>query len=194
MKSIAAVSLTILIIAGCNNSKAVSSAGGPAAPPAKTVTSKAVTSEDVTSKDVTSKDAASIGKPPAGPDSKKSGVLEIKEKMFIAQTNEIYLNPKDYLGRTVKLEGLFKLEQNQGNSASPYCFVIRYGPGCCGTDSNAGFEVAWPDTEKPYPAPDEWVEATGTLSSYDENGYPFLYLALSQLNVLKKRGAEFVTQ
>jgi uncharacterized membrane protein YcgQ (UPF0703/DUF1980 family) len=196
MKSIAAVSLAVLIIAGCNNSKAesvsASAVGVPAAPPAKTVTSKAVTSEDVTSKD-----AASIGKPPAGPDSKKSGVVEIKEKMFIAQTNDIYLNPEDYLGKTIKLEGLFKLEQYQGNAASPYCFVIRYGPGCCGNDGNAGFEVAWPDVTdaaKPYPAPDEWVEAIGTLESYEENGYPFLYLALSQLNVLKKRGAEFVTQ
>jgi uncharacterized membrane protein YcgQ (UPF0703/DUF1980 family) len=34
-------------------------------------------------------------------------IVEIQEKMFIAQTNDIYLNPEDYIGKTIKLEGLF---------------------------------------------------------------------------------------
>ncbi|MDR0451936.1 MAG: hypothetical protein LBH15_02720, partial [Treponema sp.] len=74
-----------------------------------------------------------------------------------------------------------------------YCFVLRYGPGCCGFDGNAGFEVAW-DEAGPYPAEDDWVEAVGVLTSYEEDGYPYLYLALSSLQVLNERGAEFVTQ
>jgi hypothetical protein len=123
-------------------------------------------------------------------------VIEIKEKMFIAQTNDVYLNQEDYLGKTIKLEGLFKAEQYDKN-APPYCFVLRYGPGCCGSDGNAGFEVAWNKEEtasKSYPQEDDWVEAVGVLKTYEENGYPYLYLALSSLNVLEKRGAEFVTQ
>jgi zinc transport system permease protein len=120
--------------------------------------------------------------------------LEIREKMFIAQINDVYLNPEDYLGRTIKLEGLFKSEQYGEQS---YCFVIRYGPGCCGNDGNAGFEVAWDNpasSEGVYPDPDEWVEACGVLQTYEEDGYPYLYLALSSLTVLDTRGAEFVTQ
>jgi len=120
--------------------------------------------------------------------------VEIKEKMFIAQTNDVYLNPEDYLGKTIKLEGLFKHpESDYGN----YCFVIRYGPGCCGTDGNAGFEIAWePRDQAPvgYPSIDDWVEAVGVLKTYEEDGYPYLYLALSSLTVLDKRGAEFVSQ
>jgi uncharacterized membrane protein YcgQ (UPF0703/DUF1980 family) len=121
------------------------------------------------------------------------GVIEIKEKMFIAQTNDVYLNPEDYLGKTIKLEGLFKYEIGYENT---YCFVIRYGPGCCGYDGNAGFEVAWdsPGGGKKYPEEDAWVEAVGKLQSYEENGYPYLYLSLSSLTVQKTRGAEFVTQ
>jgi hypothetical protein len=121
-------------------------------------------------------------------------VLEIKEKMFIAQINDVYLNPEDYLGRTINLEGLFKAEQY---GEQTYCFVIRYGPGCCGNDGNAGFEVAWDikDTEAgTYPAVDDWVEATGVLSTYVEDDYPYLYLALSSLNILDERGEEFVLQ
>jgi zinc transport system permease protein len=129
-----------------------------------------------------------------------TGVFEIKEKMFIAQTNDIYLNPQDYVGKTIKLEGLFKLEQYAGGGDAPYCFVIRYGPGCCGYDGNAGFEVAWDSfgtidrTVKKYPREDDWVEAIGELKYYDEDDYPFLYIALSSLKVLDKRGAEFVSQ
>ncbi|MDR0411194.1 MAG: metal ABC transporter permease [Treponema sp.] len=124
----------------------------------------------------------------------QGAIVDIKEKMFLAQTNDVYLNTEDYLGKTIRLEGLFKREQSEyGN----YCFVLRYGPGCCGSDGNAGFEVAWdPRDQTPteYPDIDNWVEATGVLKTYEEDGYPYLYISLSSLNVLEKRGAEFVTQ
>jgi len=123
----------------------------------------------------------------------KKEVIEIKEKMFISQVNDVYLNPEDYLGKTIKLEGLFKMEQGYDKS---YCFVLRYGPGCCGFDGNVGFEVAWDkDKKKLYPGEDSWVEATGELKTYEEDGNnEFLYLDLVSLNVLDKRGAETVMQ
>jgi hypothetical protein len=126
-----------------------------------------------------------------------SEFVEIKEKMFITQTNDIYLNAEDYLGKTVKLEGIFKSYQAEGTD---YCFVIRYGPGCCGNDGNAGFEVAWQNPKaavkvnKTYPQEDEWVEAVGILESYVEDEYPYLIIRLASLNVKRERGAEFVTQ
>jgi uncharacterized membrane protein YcgQ (UPF0703/DUF1980 family) len=126
------------------------------------------------------------------PSEKSIGFIEIKEKMFIAQTNDVYLNAEDYLGKTIKLEGLFKYEQ-YGNAN--YCFVLRYGPGCCGSDGNAGFEVAWNKAaNKTYPAADEWVEAIGVLKTYKENDNPYLYLDLTSLTVMDTRGREFVMQ
>jgi zinc transport system permease protein len=124
-----------------------------------------------------------------------SPVIEIKEKMFIAQVNDIYQNADDYLGKTIKLEGLFKEEKYVGIDTT-YFFVLRYGPGCCGTDGNSGFEVAWDGEiqDRPYPKVDDWVAAEGKLSYYEEDDYPYLYIALSSLEVLDKRGAEFVTQ
>jgi uncharacterized membrane protein YcgQ (UPF0703/DUF1980 family) len=125
-----------------------------------------------------------------------ASIIEIKEKMFIAQTNDVYLNPEEYLGKTIKLEGLFKLERYAGNDPA-YCFVLRYGPGCCGNDGNAGFEVAWDKwalEDNLYPNTDDWVEAIGVLKTYEEDGYPYLYIALSELTVLDKKGAEYVTQ
>ncbi len=125
--------------------------------------------------------------------------IEIKEKMFIAQTNEIYLNAEDYIGSNITLEGLFKTQESWVEGGDPYCFVLRYGPGCCGADGNAGFEVAWNKDnpaaqEAPYPAVDEWVRAEGTLSFYEEDDYPYLYIRLDSLETLEERGAEFVMQ
>jgi putative membrane protein len=123
----------------------------------------------------------------------KEQIVEIKEKMFISQVSDVYSNADDYLGKTIKLEGLFKEEQGYDKS---YCFVLRYGPGCCGYDGNVGFEVVWDNEQaKPYPAVDSWVEAVGVLKSYEEDGpMQYLYLDLASLNVLSKRGAEKVAQ
>ena len=124
-----------------------------------------------------------------------SDVIEIKEKMFISQVNDVYLNPDDYLGKTIKLEGLFMMEYPPYIGTEPYCFVLRYGPGCCGTDGNVGFEVTWKaDRKISYPEVNSWVEAVGELKIYSEEFYDVLYLELSSLNVKNTRGAEFVSQ
>ena len=149
--------------------------------------------------------AACGGKTPQaeGDDAKKLKAaelptLEIKEKLFIAQTNDVYLNPDEYMGRRIKLEGLFKTDTYVGIE-QPYRFVLRYGPGCCGYDGTAGFEVSWPEgwegtegRESAYPEDDDWVAAVGVLDSYEEDGYPYIYLALESLEVKEERGAETV--
>jgi hypothetical protein len=134
--------------------------------------------------------------PAAGPARVSPGdVVKIEEKFFIAQTNDVYLNPGDYLGKTIRLEGIFKQVEYEGGGG--YCIVLRYGPGCCGNDGSAGFEVSWDRTDPnppPYPGEDEWVEAEGVLDYYREDDYPYLYLDLLSLRVKETRGAEFVSQ
>jgi len=118
-------------------------------------------------------------------------VVVIREKMFIAQTNDIYINKDDYLGKTIKYEGIFDQSTWRGNGKT-YRYVIRFGPGCCpGDAAAAGFEVYW---DKGYPKENDWVEAVGVLEEYDDNGMQTLRLALTSLKVLAKRGKERVTQ
>jgi|GEM_PF-2974577 len=121
------------------------------------------------------------------------GIIEIREKMFATQVSDIYLNAQDYLGKTIKLEGIFKSEQYY-EDREPYRFVVRYGPGgCCGFDANVGFEVKWAEENvQPYPAAESWVEAAGELKIYKEGNY--LYLDLVSLTVLSRRGTEIVVQ
>lgn len=117
-------------------------------------------------------------------------IVEITEKLFIAQSNDIYVNTDDYLGKTIKYEGIFQSYYYDVTDTTYYS-VIRYGPGCCGYDANAGFEVVW---DGDYPEQDDWVEVVGTLETYEEGGAEYLRLKLSSLKVLPTRGMEYVQQ
>jgi len=121
-----------------------------------------------------------------------SQTVEIRERMFATQVNEIYLNARSYLGRTINLEGIFKAE---GSDEEPVLYVIRYtSDSCCG-ESMIGFEVRWPNGQaNQYPAGNTWVEATGVLKEYRSGFNRYLFLELSSLNIPDRRGAEFVTR
>jgi zinc transport system permease protein len=120
-------------------------------------------------------------------------VYEIKEKMFIAQLNDVYLNTEEYLGKKIKYEGLFTLYHWEETNKT-YCQVYRQSPGCCGADGQAGFEVYWPESDKVYPNENDWCEVIGTLETYQEDGMEYLQIALDSLTIKSERGLEFVTQ
>lgn len=121
-------------------------------------------------------------------------VVEITETLFVSQLNNIYLNPDEYIGETMKYEGMFA-QYHSDETDMTYYLVYRKSPGCCGTDGQAGFEVIWPEgSHKTYPAENDWCEVVGTLASYDEDGQRYLHIVLASLTVLDKRGAEFVSQ
>jgi len=125
------------------------------------------------------------------------GIIEISENMFITQIDNINLNYRDYVGKTIKLEGFFVHNFWEGNN---WFFVVRNTPDCCGEGSVVGFEVSWdPDYQgtnrdtdlSMWPETDEWVEAIGTLTHFEFMGNR-VFLALSELNVLETRGQSFV--
>ena len=117
-------------------------------------------------------------------------VIEIKEKMFIAQINDIYYNFEDYMGKTIKYEGIYN-EVKDAESGEMFRSVTRFGPGCCGIDENPGFEVYW---DEEYPYSNDWVEAAGILEEYEYDGFKYYRLALTSLTVLSERGEEYVDQ
>lgn len=119
--------------------------------------------------------------------------VDIREKLFIAQSNDIYLNQDEYMGKTIRLEGIFVSTIYEPTGA-PLSMVFRYGPGCCGDDDMAGFEVAWPQGDNALPENNAWVEAIGVLDTYEEDGSLYLYLNLLSLRTLETRGAETVLQ
>jgi len=70
--------------------------------------------------------------PPAG---RLRDVFEIREKMIVAQSNDIYYNAPEYLGRMLKYEGIFT-EYEYPDTEVVYYSFIRYGLGCYGHDAN----------------------------------------------------------
>lgn len=177
----------LVSLAGCNGQRSPV----PKANPGET---GAITAPDTSEASAPSLSAGQ-GEGPATHDAQlpainDSDVIEIKEKMFIAQTNDIYINPEDYLGKTIRYEGIFDSYYYE-EADMTYYYVIRYGPGCCGFDANAGFEVAWSGD---YPDKNDWVEVTGVLEEYEEDGNKYLRLNVSSLTVLDTRGAEYVYQ
>ncbi|MCL2009004.1 MAG: hypothetical protein FWG71_00470 [Synergistaceae bacterium] len=114
-------------------------------------------------------------------------VIEIRDRMFIQQSNDVYINVGEYLGKTVRLEGIYSKFTNE-DGRDPISYVYRKTPGCCGDDGKMGFMVLLDGV--PAPEPDAWVEATGKVEVTERNE---VALRLSSLKVMDKRGKEFVS-
>ena len=117
-------------------------------------------------------------------------VIVIKDKLFIAQTDDIVNNPEDYMNKIIQYEGLFDVYVSPV-TGEKRCSVVRQAPGCCGADGIVGFEVQW---DKEYPNKNDWVEAAGVLETYEaDDGYTYMRLALTSLTVLPEKGQVFVS-
>jgi len=117
-------------------------------------------------------------------------IVEIRERMFATHVSDVYVNPQNYLDKIIKLEGVFL--RYEFDESENYNFVLRYfNDGCCSDE--VGFEVKWPDDGK-HPDSYSWVEAMGVLKRSGAGADSHLYLDLVSLNVLNRRGAEFVRQ
>ncbi len=123
--------------------------------------------------------------------SSEQSILEITEKMFITQINDIYYNFDDYKDRTVAVEGMYAVFYAwDENLASPA--VFRYGPGCCENDGWGGFML---DYDGELPEEDDWIRVVGVpklVTAYD--GYIDLYLDVDSIEILDVRGEEYVLQ
>lgn len=181
---LACLLLAALLLAACGGNNAPGSYLY-AAPPASTGPAPSESGSDTAASHSLGAEAAGL---------MQGEVVEIREKMFIAQSNDIYLNPEDYLGKTLTYEGMFFTTSDPFSGTHTY-YVIRFGPGCCGYDGEAGFEVIWPEGEEaPYPEDNAWVQVLGTLEEYDRNGWPTLRVRLQSLTKKEERGQETVLQ
>lgn len=116
-----------------------------------------------------------------------NNIFEIKDNFFIEQTNDIYYNLKDYLGKTIKIEGfIFSYTDNNGE----ICYsIVRNTPGCCGNDGLAGLDIRY-DGE--YPEVKTWVEVIGVIGkdiSYDAEIPAIQVTSIRE----KEEGTTFVT-
>ena len=98
----------------------------------------------------------------------------IGDRFFVTQIFEIVFNPEDFLGRTIRYEGMF-LSVYWPVTSEYFFLVARPGDDCCGPGDMVGLEVYLNDI----PRVDEytWVEITGVLEEvYAEGHGPILQL------------------
>jgi len=122
-----------------------------------------------------------------------SGDIEITDRFFILQIEEIHLNVEEYLGRTIRYEGMFR-SIHWAPTDRYYHYVFRYTDSCCGTGDAIGFEVYFEgDNNMPPVAEDDWVAVAGVLDRYEEDGVSHLRLIVTSITALEERGEEFVS-
>ena len=114
-------------------------------------------------------------------------IIQITDNFFIEQTNDVYLNINDYIGKTIKMEGLiYKYEDEEGNT---YYAVVRNTPGCCGNDGLAGIDIRY---NGEYPEVNTWVEVVGEVKAEMLYGTKIPALQVSSIEI-KEEGKTFVT-
>ena len=116
-------------------------------------------------------------------------MVDITEKLFIAQCNDVYLNPDDYQGKAIRLEGMYQFYANT-QSGKTYHYVVRNGPGCCGADGSAGFEFVYDGVP---PKENDWIEVIGTVEKMTIGDSEYIVLRAGSITVKQERGAEFVS-
>ena len=107
-----------------------------------------------------------------------SNIIQITDNFFIEQTNDVYLNINDYIGKTIKMEGLiYKYDDEEGNT---YYAVVRNTPGCCGNDGLAGLDIRY---NGEYPEVNTWVEVVGEVKAEILYGSKIPALQVSSLEI-----------
>jgi len=113
------------------------------------------------------------------------GILVIGDRFFVNQVHDIFLNTPQYLGRTIRYEGIFRTVN--WRAAGYDHVVMRYVAGCC-TREPIGFFILLPESFYPFPPDHAWVEITGVLKESDG----FLALNAISLVEMEERGFQFV--
>ena len=106
------------------------------------------------------------------------GIIEIEDWLFDAQVQRIKIFREDYLGRTIRYEGMFMSLVWEGETIY---FVAREGGGCCGIN---GFEVYLNDI--PRFDDETWVEVTGILEEFFVEALNNYILRLNVITMLER--------
>ena len=116
-----------------------------------------------------------------------NNIVEIKDNYFIESTNDVYVNLEDYIGKTIKMQGLiYSYQDNNGD----FCYaVVRNTPGCCGSDGLAGLDIRY---DGDYPKENTWVEVEGVVGKDIVFGSEIPAIQVTSLKETEK-GITFVT-
>jgi len=115
---------------------------------------------------------------------KKSFCL-LKDRLFVQQVQDIYLNPRNYTDKIVQIEGFFEKYIDENNRERYE--IYRKTAGCCGNDGRAGFEFVYKKEKLKFNMY-EWISVEALVKESDH-----VYLEAISVNKKDKgKTKEFV--
>ncbi|MDR2022045.1 MAG: hypothetical protein LBQ71_02055 [Hungatella sp.] len=109
-------------------------------------------------------------------------LTKLSSTMVFSEVYNIMISPEEYVGKTIKAEGMFQVYQDSKNK-NFYALVIADATACC----QQGLELIWngdhtyPDD---YPEEESEIEITGVFQSYVEEGNTYYYVLVNDVKAV----------
>ncbi len=104
-------------------------------------------------------------------------LTQLNKNMLYSQLYNIMMNPLDYLGKSIRIEGLYISDLATDTGKSYHFVVITDEAACC--QQGMEFKI---DEGLNYPEPNTSIVIEGIFASYMEEGQQWYYLQVSNIN------------
>lgn len=109
-------------------------------------------------------------------------LTKLSSTMVFSEVYNMMISPEEYVGKTIKAEGIFQVFQDSNNK-NFYALVIADATACC----QQGLELIWdgnPAYPDDYPEEDSEIEITGVYKSYVEEGNTYYYVLVNDVKAV----------
>ncbi|WP_313578724.1 hypothetical protein [Lacrimispora sp.] len=109
-------------------------------------------------------------------------LTKLSSTMVFSEVYNMMISPEEYMGKTIKAEGIFQVYQDSNNN-NFYALVIADATACC----QQGLELIWdgdPAYPDDYPDENSEIEITGVYQSYMEEGNTYYYVQVNDVKAV----------
>ena len=110
-------------------------------------------------------------------------LTRLSETVLSAELMNILANSKDYIGKTIKVSGIYSFAFHEPSGEIYHYVITKQGDACC----QEGLEFIWagdhvfPDD---YPAMGTPIVVYGEFTRYQGEGFRHFYLAIDDIHLL----------
>ena len=109
-------------------------------------------------------------------------LTQLSSSMVYAQVNDMFVNPEQYVGKTVKANGTFDYFKDDKTGNEYFSVVIKDATACCaqGLEFVLDGDYTYP---KDYPAQNAEITVTGKFNYYNEGENRYAQLTNAKMDV-----------
>ena len=102
-------------------------------------------------------------------------LTQLSSTMVYSEVQGMMITPEDYLGKTVKMRGAFRVYQDEASGNTYYACIIADATACCakGIEFRLAKPLKYPEE---YPALDTTITVAGTFGTYSEDDNTYCQL------------------